>query len=66
MNVYILGTFSCNWKICELLYDITSNVISGGTFPIYRVWSSHQMMFFTIARLHTRLRNQYYISTTTA
>lgn len=48
-----------NWKICELLHDITANVISTGIFPMQRVWSSQQMMFFTTARLHTR--NQYYI-----
>lgn len=40
--------------MCELLYDITVNVISAGTFPIERVWSSQQIMSFTMARLHTR------------
>lgn len=39
MNVYILVNFPAieNCKICELLYDITANVISAGIFPIYRV-----------------------------
>lgn len=60
-----------NWKVCELLHDITANVIRAGQFPVCRAWSEHQMMFFAMTRLHTRVRsaaatrNRHYGSTTT-
>lgn len=38
----------------EPLHDITVDVISAGTVPIDRVWSSQQTMSFAAARLHTR------------
>lgn len=64
-------TVKPNWRVCERLYDITANAISAGIFPIYRAWSYIQMMFFTIAPLHTHVRSnsnrktRYYVSKTT-